>query len=214
MRARSVTIAAVVVAAAIAAAALASPLFYDTVVDEPPPPREQAPQALQQALDEVREGMTLDEFLSMPDEERAPLAASMPERTVSMIMDDAARSEAPAPADDDGGAPTSADPAAAARSGQFEGVAGHRAEGTALLISAAGAEYLRFEDFEVTNGPDLRVYLTRGGDVGDGLHVAKLKGSRGDQNYDVTGLGADGYDTVVVYCQPFGVHFAHAALSG
>ena len=205
--------AAAAVAAAVAAAALASPLFYDTVVDEPPPSQAQAPQALQQALDEVREGMTLDEFLSMPDEERAPLAASMPERTVSMIMDDAARAAAPAPADD-GGPSSAADPAAAARSGPFEGVAGHRAEGTALLISAAGAEYLRFEDFEVTNGPDLRVYLTRGGDVDGGLHVAKLKGSRGDQNYDVTGLGAGGYDTVVVYCQPFGVHFAHAALSG
>ena len=195
-------------AAAVAAAALASPLLYDTVVDEPPPPRAQE---LQQALDEVRDGMTLGEFLSMPDEERAPLAAAMPPRAVSMIMDRAARTDSLAPAD---GGPPSADPAAAARSGQFEGVAGHRAEGTALLIQAAGAEYLRFEDFEVTNGPDLRVYLTRGGDVDGGLHVAKLKGSRGDQNYDVTGLGVDGYDTVVVYCQPFGVHFAHAALSG
>lgn len=196
-------------AGAAAAVVLALPLFYDTVVDEPPP----LP-ALPQALDDVRAGLTMEEFSSMPDGERAPLVVAMPDSTRSMVMDEAARSPTQAseampaaPGAGAGAAPS------VARAGQFEGVAGHRAAGTAQLISAGGAEYLRFEDFEVTNGPDLRVYLTRGGDVGDGLHLAKLKGSRGDQNYDVTGLGAGGYDTVVVYCQPFGVHFAHAVLS-
>ena len=207
-------------AAAAAALALASPLFYDTVVDEPPPP---GARDLAGVLGEVRAGLTLEEFSSMPDDERAPLVERMPERTVSMVMDAAARAASDAPG---GGmpAPVGGDAAAGdgdgqdgearvTRAGQFEGVAGHRAEGTAKVISAGGAEYLRFEDFEVTNGPDLRVYLTRGGDVDGGVHVAKLKGSRGDQNYDITGLGADGYDTAVVYCQPFGVHFAQAALS-
>ena len=214
VRTRTAAAAGAAVAAAVAAAAvLASPLFYDTLVDEPPPDE------LRAALGEVRAGLTMDEFLSMPDGDRAPLAASMPEQTVSMIMERAAlaggarASDAMPPAaaaDGSGGGG-----AAAAREGQFEGLAGHRAAGTAKVIEAGGAEYLRFEDFEVTNGPDLRVYLTRGGDVGDGVHIAKLKGSRGDQNYDITGIDAGGrYDTVVVYCQPFGVHFAQAVLSG
>ena len=209
-RAGAAAVAAGTAVAAAAAVVLALPLFYDTVVDEPPPPP-----ALSLALGDVRAGLTMEEFSSMPDGERAPLVAIMPDSTRSMVMDEAARSPTAAsdamPAGDAGAA--AAAPPAAARAGQFEGVAGHRAAGTALLISAGGAEYLRFEDFEVTNGPDLRVYLTRGGDVGDGLHLAKLKGSRGDQNYDITGLGAGEYDTVVVYCQPFGVHFAHAVLS-
>ena len=199
-------------AAAAATAALASPLFYDTVVDEPPPA------GLEAALGEVRAGLTLEEFSSMPDGERAPLAGRMPERTVSMVMEAAARAATDAPGEGmpgsgAGSAGPDGEEARVTRTGQFEGVAGHRAEGTAKVVLAGGAEYLRFEDFEVTNGPDLRVYLTRGGDVDGGVHVAKLKGSRGDQNYDITGLGADGYDTAVVYCQPFGVHFARAALS-
>ena len=210
-------VAAAVAVAATVAAALASPLFYDTVVDEPPPP---GASDLAGALGEVRAGLTLDEFSSMPDGERAPLVERMPERTASMVMDAAAREATDAPGEGmpgSGSGDASGGPegeSRVTRTGQFEGVAGHRAEGTAKVISAGGAEYLRFEDFEVTNGPDLRVYLTRGGDVDGGVHVAKLKGSRGDQNYDITGLGAGAYDTAVVYCQPFGVHFAHAALSG
>lgn len=209
----------IAVAVAAAAIALASPLFYDTVVDEPPPP---GASDLAGALGEVRAGLTLEEFSSMPDGERAPLVERMPERTASMVMDAAARAATDAPGEGMPGSGGGGDAGAGAgpegearvtRTGQFEGVAGHRAEGTAKVISAGGAEYLRFEDFEVTNGPDLRVYLTRGGDVDGGVHVAKLKGSRGNQNYDITGLGAAGYDTAVVYCQPFGVHFAQAALS-
>ncbi len=199
-------------AAAVAAAALASPLFYDTVVDEPPPA---GAAGLEAALGEVRAGLTLEEFSSMPDGERAPLAGRMPARTVSMVMEAAARAATDAPGEGmpGSGAAGPEEEARVTRTGQFEGVAGHRAEGTAKVVLAGGAVYLRFEDFEVTNGPDLRVYLTRGGDVDGGVHVAKLKGSRGDQNYDITGLGVDGYDTAVVYCQPFGVHFARAALS-
>ena len=213
MRAMAVGVA--VAAAAAVAIALASPLFYDTVVDEPPPPAGGAD--LAGSLGEVRAGLTLEEFSSMPDGERAPLVERMPERTASMVMDAAARAPTDAPGEGmpgpagAGGGPEEAP--RVTRAGQFEGVAGHRAEGAAKVISAGGAEYLRFEDFEVTNGPDLRVYLTRGGDIDGGVHVAKLKGSRGDQNYDITGLGAGGYDTAVVYCQPFRVHFAQAVLS-
>lgn len=207
--ARAAAVAAGVAAAAAVAAALASPLFYDTVVDEPPPAD------LRGALGEVRPGLTLEEFSSMPDVERAPLVGRMPEATRAMVMDAAAREPAAAPGEGmpGQGESPSAPAATVSRYGQFEGVAGHRAEGTAKVVLAGGSEYLRFEDFEVTNGPDLRVYLTKGGDVAGGVHVAKLKGSRGDQNYDITGLGAGAYDTAVVYCQPFGVHFAHAPLS-
>ena len=73
--------------------------------------------------------------------------------------------------------------------------------------------FLRFEDFQVTNGPDLRVYLTNDGDVKTGLHLEKLKGSKGNQNYSLENINFEQYDTVVIYCQPFGVHFGQATLS-
>ncbi len=71
---------------------------------------------------------------------------------------------------------------------------------------------MRFENFEVTNGPDLRVYLTSEGDVKNGLHLEKLKGSKGDQNYLLENIDVQMYDTVVIYCQPFGVYFGEAQL--
>ena len=45
--------------------------------------------------------------------------------------------------------------------GQFEGAdSAHSGSGTATVYELAdGSRVLRFEDFEVTNGPDLRVYL-------------------------------------------------------
>ena len=58
--------AGIAAATATAADALASLLLYVAVVDEPPPA------ALDAALGEVRAGLTLGEFSSMPDAERAP----------------------------------------------------------------------------------------------------------------------------------------------
>ena len=64
----------------------------------------------------------------------------------------------------------------------------------------------------VINGPDLRVYLTSGGDVKNGEHLGKLKGTRGDQNYSLAGIDTSKYDTVVIFCQPFQIVFATATL--
>ena len=100
------------------------------------------------------------------------------------------------------------------RTGSFVGVGGHTAEGVAKIVSVDGNnEYLRFEEFMVINGPDLHVYLTTGGDVQNGEHLRKLKGSKGDQNYSLVGIDTAKYDTVVIFCQPFRVVFATATLS-
>lgn len=134
----------------------------------------------------------------------------MPDELKEMIMDKAATMERPVSETmEDMGASSAV---AILQTGQFEGLLGHHASGTAKIIDVGGKKYLRFENFEVTNGPDLRVYLTNNGDVKNGLHLEKLKGSRGDQNYLLENVDSDRYDTVVVYCQPFGVHFGQAKL--
>ena len=90
----------------------------------------------------------------------------------------------------------------------------HHAEGIAKIIQTGDQSFLRFENFEVTNGPDLRVYLTSGGDVKNGIHLDKLKASTGDQNYSLSDdIDVEMYDTVVIYCQPFGVYFGQASMS-
>ena len=83
----------------------------------------------------------------------------------------------------------------------------------AKIIEIESSTFLRFEDFEVTNGPDLRVYITQDGDVKNGIHLEKLKGSKGNQNYELNNIDIEQYNSVVIYCQPFGVYFGEAELT-
>jgi hypothetical protein len=103
--------------------------------------------------------------------------------------------------------------------GNFEPVA-HAVEGTATTIRrASGGNVLTLTDFEVDNGPDLRVYLVAGparneGEVDDSVDLGALKGNKGNQQYELPrGLDVDRYSTVVVWCRAFSVNFARAPLS-
>ena len=99
----------------------------------------------------------------------------------------------------------------------------HKGEGSATLYALPdGSHVLRFEDFRVTNGPDLRVLLATHPDpqernqvTGPGyVELGKLKGNIGNQNYTLPeGLSPDDYGSVVIYCKPFHVVFSVAPLS-
>jgi len=193
----------IIVAAIAVGIGLASPLFYERDVNEPLPV----------ALNQLEEGLTYEKFVAMPDEQRKTIVGNMADDVKEMIMEKAATIQRPISENMDDLTKESPQPTVTIlRTGEFEGLLGHHASGTAKIIDVAGKKYLRFENFEVTNGPDLRVYLTNGGNIQNGLHLEKLKGSRGDQNYSLENIDAGVYDTVVVYCQPFGVHFGQAKL--
>jgi len=67
------------------------------------------------------------------------------------------------------------------QSGEFIGLKGHDVIGIAKIIQVNDDDiFLRFEDFQVTNDPDLRVYLTNDDDIKTGVHLEKLKGSKGE----------------------------------
>ncbi len=182
---------------------LASPLFYDVEVDEPLPV----------ALNNIEEGLTFEKFSSMDDDTRQKIVVNMPDKIKDMVMEKAATIENIVSEDMNDMMDSSETSVEIIKSGSFDGLAGHFAEGTAKIIQVGDTTYLRFENFEVTNGPDLRVYLTPDGDVNNGIHLDKLKGSKGDQNYLLENIDVDTYDTVVVYCQPFGVYFGQSELS-
>jgi Electron transfer DM13 len=102
------------------------------------------------------------------------------------------------------------------RSGRFESVR-HPATGTATAIRLApGGRVITLTDFEVDNGPDLRLYLVAGparseGQVRDYVDLGALKGNRGDQQYELpAGLDLDRYSTAVIWCRAFSVLFARA----
>ncbi len=101
--------------------------------------------------------------------------------------------------------------------------AAHRGTGTARLVSLPGGRIeIQLTEFEVTNGPDLELWLSdqpdpqSSSDVTSGQWVSLglLKGNIGDQSYAVppsVDLGA--YSSVVVWCEQFGVLFSPAPLT-
>jgi hypothetical protein len=114
------------------------------------------------------------------------------------------------------------DPAGTVRAGgQFtDADAFHQGSGTAQLVSVAGRSELRFEEFRVTNGPDLYVYLavhpqprTRA-EVDQGfVNLGRLKGNIGPQAYPIpAGADAARYRSVVIYCRAFHTVFSTATL--
>ena len=98
----------------------------------------------------------------------------------------------------------------------------HRGSGTATIyLLPDGSHLLRLEDFEVTNGPDLRVLLAESSDpmsrdelqAGGYTHLAKLKGNIGNQNYEIpSDINLDEQNSVIIYCMPFHVIFSVAPL--
>ncbi|MAQ77291.1 hypothetical protein CL684_02085 [Candidatus Campbellbacteria bacterium] len=93
----------------------------------------------------------------------------------------------------------------------------HQAAGKLKIIRDEEKTYLRFEDFEVTNGPDLFVTLNKksnpsSADFGEHVTVSRLKGNIGAQNYDVSAYNLDEYESVSIYCRAFSTLFATAQL--
>jgi len=193
-------IAAIAVAASLGGYFVVSPLFVTTEVNEPIPAEVASAE--------------FQKFMLMNEEERMEAATQMSEEEEERVMMGAA--QVTSEVDENVAGMSEQEEGVAAidvlRSGSFVGVGGHAAEGVAKILSVNGQQYLRFEQFMVTNGPDLHVYLTTGGDVQNGIDLGKLKGSKGDQNYVLNNIDSMNYDTVVIYCQPFHVVFGTAGL--
>jgi hypothetical protein len=118
----------------------------------------------------------------------------------------------------------SSDPVALAAGEFVDADSFHQGSGTATIYELDdGSRVLRLENFDVTNGPDLHVFISptpvpeSSDDVmGPGyIDLGELKGNRGDQNYEIpadTPL-PDGEFSVVIYCVPFHVVFSTATLT-
>lgn len=165
---------------------LASPLFINRTVDETFP-----------GVSELAGNPDL--LMTMPAEERAEVkdevmeaAADMPE---SQVIED-----------------MPADPIVISQ-GIFVGADDfHEGSGTATIYELMdGSTVLRLEDFTVTNGPDLHVFLIQGDTMEGSIDLGSLKGNVGDQNYNIpAGTDSSLYTGVSIYCVPFHVTFAAA----
>ena len=150
-------------------------------------------------------------FTNDPVNEAVPGAVARPA---------AGEGEAEAPAA--GSEPGGAAPATLAE-GSFISLE-HDTTGRALVLETDnGRRFLRFEEFETSNGPDLLVYLSSKTPAGsddwhgydqDFVDLGPLKGNVGDQNYEIPdGVDLDRYSTAVVWCRRFEVGFAAATLA-
>ncbi|MEM7347087.1 MAG: DM13 domain-containing protein [Chloroflexota bacterium] len=195
-------IVALIVCAGVAAAGwyLASPLFIDDVVEEEFP--------FEMPSEEKLAEMT-DEELAAMEAEVLAASADMPDEVMEEPMPEEA---------------ASAEPIIVAQ-GQFQDADSfHQGSGSATIYQLAdGSHVLRFEDFEVTNGPDLHVLLSTAGgsgptpsgrsDIGEYIDLGSLKGNIGSQNYEIpVDVDLSQYQSVVIYCMPFHVVFSTAGL--
>jgi hypothetical protein len=95
--------------------------------------------------------------------------------------------------------------------------------GTVTLYQLAdGKRLLRLTDFSVDNGPDLHVRLIAADDAkdtasvakADHLELGKLKGNKGNQNYDVPeNVDLSKYKVISIWRNRFSVNFAAAPLT-
>jgi Electron transfer DM13 len=90
-----------------------------------------------------------------------------------------------------------------------------------LLELGDGRRIVRLEGLDTDNGPDLYLYLTANpaaGDEGtfddDYVNLGRLKGNRGDQNYDLpANTDLTRFPTVVIWCDRFNSAFGAADLT-
>ena len=98
----------------------------------------------------------------------------------------------------------------------------HTTTGTAVVLELEnGTLYLRLEDLEASNGPDLRVILTdqplsddwHVWDDGQVVDLGPAKGNIGSSNYEIpVSLDLGDLETAVIWCRRFSVGFAVAPL--
>ena len=201
MNKRALLIAVVLIVVAVGGAAawwLGSPLFINTVVEEELP----------------FEIPTAEEMEKMSEDEREKVAADVMDAAAKM-PDKEMEEEMPEKAKD-------AQPVVVAQ-GQFRDADEfHKGAGTVTLYRLAdGTHLLRFEDFRVTNGPQLHVLLANhaepvsSADLEEGyVDLGGLKGNVGSQNYEIAaGTAVDTVKSIVIYCKPFHVVFATATLA-
>ena len=121
------------------------------------------------------------------------------------------------------GTATTQPTAAALKSGNFIGADDfHKGSGQATIYRGPDGSYLlRLEDFNGTNGPDLRVILSphpnpQGRDEVSApgyIDLGTLKGNVGNQNYEIPdNVDIDSFSSVVIYCRAFHVLFSVASL--
>lgn len=222
MKTRSILITAGILGLIVIIAAgwyLGSPLFIDNTVEEAFPFELPQESALSEMSAEERTSLEAEFIAAVPDESTVSALPAQQQAAVAERVEAAAELVMmDKPMEDE---MMAEDEWTAVFSGQFVDADDlHMGEGSAAVFEQGAQRVLRFEEFSVTNGPDLHVILSKHpapaerADIGeDYIDLGSLKGNIGSQNYEIPdGIDLSEYQSVVIYCVPFHVVFATASL--
>lgn len=99
---------------------------------------------------------------------------------------------------------------AEAKSGSFRGQGRYSVSGTATVVKSGGGWVVRLSGFRTTSGPDLRVYVGKGG---PSRSLGRLRSTRGTQTYRLPkGWTPASLSSVHIYCKRFSSTFGTARL--
>lgn len=87
----------------------------------------------------------------------------------------------------------------------------HDVMGEALLVKVKDQYFLRFENLETINGPDLRIYLSANLSADDIIDLGPIRATVGNVNYVIpSGTDLSKYKNAMIWCRAFGVLFSYA----
>ncbi|HJT84792.1 MAG TPA: DM13 domain-containing protein [Nitrososphaeraceae archaeon] len=176
-----------------------SPFFINTSLDEP--------------LPDTRTNVGFDEFMKLSEDERATMGKDMTDEEKGNIMKVFAQENI-----------TINNKMTILENQTNDKLTGnlidsgdgfHMASGQVKLLQITdGTQILRFENLDVTNGPDLYVYLATDTTAKDFISLGRLKGNMGNQNYPIPeNIDFEKYNTVLIWCQAFSTLFGSSKLS-
>jgi hypothetical protein len=176
-----------------------SPLFINTTIDEP--------------LPDTTPKIGFEKFMKLSEDERATIGTNMTQEEKNNIMRVFAQENVTIK--DEMTIPENQTNDILVGNLVDAGDGFHMASGEVKVIQIPdGTQILRFENLDVTNGPDLYVYLATDTTAKDFVSLGRLKGNIGNQNYPIPeNTDFEKYNTVLIWCQAFSTLFGSSKLT-
>ena len=176
-----------------------SPLFINTSIDEP--------------LPDTSPKVGFEEFMKLSEDERATIGKDMTQEEKDNIMKVFAQENSTI--NDEMAIPENQTNNMLAGNLIDAGDGFHMASGQVKVLQIPDeTQILRFENLDVTNGPDLYVYLATDTTAKDFVSLGRLKGNMGNQNYPIPeNIDFEKYNKVLIWCQAFSTLFGSSKLS-
>ena len=176
-----------------------SPLFINTTKDEP--------------LPDTSHNIGFEEFMKLSEDERATMGKNITQEEKDNIMKVFAQENNTI--NDEMNLPENQINNMLTGNLIDAGDGFHMASGQVKVLEIPdGTQIPRFENLDVTNGPDLYVYLATDITAKDFVSLGRLKGNMENQNYLIPeNTDFEKYNTVLIWCQAFSTLFGSSKLT-